>query len=214
VMGRPGVLLMDEPFSNLDQRLRDAVRAETLALIREMGATTIIVTHDPEDALRIADRIVLMRRGRIVQAGTAEEVYTRPANLYAARFFCDFNELPAMASGGQVESIFGSFSAGKSRDGTPVSDGTAMMLCIRPSSIVIGMPDLVARRLPDGASWVPGRVKARRFLGEVDMVEVAVAGLEKPLMQRIRAGAGPMAGTDVAVGLDASEVLVFEAADA
>ena len=63
---RPGVLLMDEPFSNLDRRLRDVVRDETAALLQETGATSIIVTHDPEDAMRIADRIVLMRAGRIV----------------------------------------------------------------------------------------------------------------------------------------------------
>ena len=56
VAPRPGVMLMDEPFSNLDRRLRDAVREETVALLREMGATTIIVTHDPEEAMRIADR--------------------------------------------------------------------------------------------------------------------------------------------------------------
>ena len=63
VAPRPGVMLMDEPFSNLDRRMRDAVREETVALLREMGATTIIVTHDPEEAMRIADRVVLMRAG-------------------------------------------------------------------------------------------------------------------------------------------------------
>jgi iron(III) transport system ATP-binding protein len=200
VAPRPGVLLMDEPFSNLDQRLRDAVRGETLALLREMGATAIIVTHDPEDAMRIADRIVLMRRGRIVQVGTAQEVYTRPASLYAARFFCDFNELPAIAHNGGVDSIFGRFSAGGARD------GAAMMLCIRPSSLVLDAPG--------PAHAVPGRVLSRRFLGEVDVVEVAVEGLEKPLVQRVRGGSGPRAGADVSVSLDASEVLVFAAADA
>src|SRR5206468_4545910 len=62
---RPGVLLMDEPFSNLDRRMRDAIRDETVAILRETRATTIVVTHDPEEAMRIADRIVLMRKGRI-----------------------------------------------------------------------------------------------------------------------------------------------------
>ena len=91
---RPGVLLMDEPFSNLDRRMRDAVRDETVAILRETGATTIVVTHDPEEAMRIADRIVLMRAGRIIQQGSSEELYSAPANLFAARFFCDFNEVP------------------------------------------------------------------------------------------------------------------------
>ena len=75
---RPGVLLMDEPFSNLDRRMRDAIRDETVAILRETGATTIVVTHDPEEAMRIADRIVLMRSGAIIQQGEAEEIYRAP----------------------------------------------------------------------------------------------------------------------------------------
>src|SRR3954470_13663740 len=77
---RPGVLLVDAPLSTLDRRLRDAIRDETVAILRETGATTVVVTHDPEEALRIADRIVLMQAGRIMQAGTAEEIYRRPAD--------------------------------------------------------------------------------------------------------------------------------------
>src|SRR3954464_8639086 len=75
VAPRPGVLLMDEPFSNLDRRMRDVIREETVAILRETGATTIVVTHDPEEAMLIADRIVLMQAGRIVQEGTAEDIY-------------------------------------------------------------------------------------------------------------------------------------------
>jgi iron(III) transport system ATP-binding protein len=208
VAPRPGVLLMDEPFSNLDQRLRDEVRTETLALIRELRATTIIVTHDPQDAMRLADRIVLLRKGRIVQAGTAAELYNHPVDLYAARFFCDFNELVATAGEGLVETPFGDFPLAGIAAGTPVS------VCIRPQSIVTGEPGLIQRRLPDGARWSPGRVISRRFLGEVDMVELAVAGLERPLMQRLRGGTAPAPGSDVAVTVEPQEVLVFEAAGA
>src|SRR3954471_3794126 len=93
VAPRPGVLLMDEPFSNLDRRMRDAIREETVAILRETGATTVVVTHDPEEAMRIADRIVLMRQGRIVQEGPAETLYREPVDIFAARFFCDFNEV-------------------------------------------------------------------------------------------------------------------------
>ncbi len=205
---RPRVLLMDEPFSNLDQRLRDDVRNETLALIREMGATTIIVTHDPDDAMRLADRIVLMRRGRILQAGTAEEVYRRPVDLYAARFFCDFNEIPALVRKGIAETVFGGFAVPDSPDGTAVS------VCVRPVSVITGAPRLLAQRSPVGAPWLPGRVRSRRFLGEVDVAELDVAGLDKPLSQRVRGGTAPPPGTDVAVSIDAQEVLVFPAADA
>ncbi|MGL4727879.1 MAG: ABC transporter ATP-binding protein [Bosea sp. (in: a-proteobacteria)] len=208
VAPRPGVLLMDEPFSNLDQRLRDEVRTETLALIRELRATTIIVTHDPQDAMRLADRIVLLRKGRIVQAGAASELYNHPVDLYAARFFCDFNELPAIAGDGLVETPFGDFPL------SGVLPGASVSVCIRPQSIITGQPDQIERRLPDGARWAPGRVMSRRFLGEVDMVELAVAGVERPLMQRLRGGTAPQPGADVAVSVEAQEVLVFEAAGA
>ena len=79
IVPRPGILLMDEPFSGLDSRLRDSVRADTLSVLRETGATALVVTHDPEEAMRISDRIVLMRRGRIVQQGSAQDLYDRPA---------------------------------------------------------------------------------------------------------------------------------------
>src|SRR5919205_2170261 len=114
---RPGVLLMDEPFSNLDRRMSDAIREETVAILREMGATTIVVTHDPEEAMRIADRIVLMRAGRIVQAGDAETIYRRPADLFAARFFCDFNEIPGTVRNGRVTCPVGMFPAPDLGDG-------------------------------------------------------------------------------------------------
>ncbi len=118
---RPGVLLMDEPFSNLDRRMRDLIRDETVAILRETGATTIVVTHDPEEAMMIADRIVLMRSGQIVQQGSAEEIYTRPVDLFAARFFCDFNEVEGVIEGGQVSTPVGVFAGpascrGRERD--------------------------------------------------------------------------------------------------
>jgi iron(III) transport system ATP-binding protein len=75
---RPGVLLLDEPFSNLDRHLRAKVRDETLAVLRETRATSIMVTHDAEEALQVADRIVMMRAGQIVQVGRPEDVFLRP----------------------------------------------------------------------------------------------------------------------------------------
>src|SRR5918997_3791500 len=114
---RPGVLLMDEPFSNLDRRMRDAIREETIAILRETGATTMVVTHDPEEAMMIADRIVLMRSGRIVQHGTAEDIYLRPKDLFAARFFCDFNEVEGVVRNGQVSTPVGVFPAPDLPDG-------------------------------------------------------------------------------------------------
>lgn len=83
---RPSILLLDEPFSSLDRRLRDEVRTETLAVLRETRASCVIVTHDPEEALALADRVMVMRQGRIVQIGTPEEIYKKPVDPQTAEF--------------------------------------------------------------------------------------------------------------------------------
>jgi iron(III) transport system ATP-binding protein len=123
---RPGVLLMDEPFSGLDSRLRDSVRADTLSVLREAGATAVIVTHDPEEAMRMADRIVLMRGGRILQEGRAEDLYDRPKSLFAARFFSALNELPGAIASGRVKTRIAEFPCGKE------PEGSSVVVAIRP----------------------------------------------------------------------------------
>ncbi len=90
----PKLLLLDEPFSSLDARLRHAVRDETRAILKERGATALFVTHDTGDALSIADRIVVLRQGRVQQEGAPPEVYHAPANAYVASFFGTCNFLP------------------------------------------------------------------------------------------------------------------------
>jgi len=114
---RPQVMLMDEPFSGLDQRLRDSVRAETLALLKETRATAMLVTHDPIEALELADRILLMRRGRLIQAGAPAHMYRHPADAEAARFFCDMNEMTGRVRAGQAETPLGTFAAPGRADG-------------------------------------------------------------------------------------------------
>ncbi len=197
VAPRPGVLLMDEPFSNLDRRLRDTVRDETMALLDEIGATSIIVTHDPEDAMRIADRIVLMRQGRIVQIGTGEELYRKPISLFAARFFCDLTEIDGTVVRGAVDTPIGRFPA----DG--LAEGAAAVVCVRPQGV---------RLVPRGFC-LPGRVVARRFLGEVDDLQIAVDGLDKPLTARFAQPGSVREGEDVGLDISTDEVLVFPSGD-
>ena len=192
---RPGVLLMDEPFSNLDRRMRDAIRDETVAILRETGATTIVVTHDPEEAMKIADRIVLMQSGRIVQEGSAEAIYRQPVDIFAARFFCDFNEVEGVSRGGRVDTPVGLFPA------PDLADGASAVVCIRPQGV----------RLAGAGFCLPGRLLSRRFLGEVDLVQVAVQGLENPLQARVRGPLPARPGEDVGVEIDPAEVLVFAA---
>ena len=198
VAPRPGVVLMDEPFSNLDRRMRDAVREETVALLREMGSTTLIVTHDPEEAMRIADRIVLMRNGTIAQQGQPQALYRNPADLEAARFFCDFNEIEAVVRKGRAETPLGAFDA----PGLP--DGSRAMVCIRQQGV----------RLRAAGFCLPGRVLARRFAGEVELLELAVSGLDAPLKARLRDIPAFLEGSDVGVEIDPHEVLVFGLPDA
>jgi iron(III) transport system ATP-binding protein len=193
IVPRPRVLLMDEPFSNLDSRMRDAVREETIALLRETGATAFIVTHDPEEAMRIADRIVLMRQGRIVQAGSGRDIYERPADVETARFFCDLNEIVGESDGTTAHTALGSFALPEGVSGKRV------IVAVRPQGVLLRAPDC----------GIPGRIIAHRFLGEVDHVDVAVQGLERPLRSRMRGAARWRAGQNVGVEIAPSEVLVF-----
>ncbi len=130
IVPRPQVVLMDEPFSGLDQRLRQSVRAETVAVLREMRATALLVTHDPEEALEIADRIVLMRAGRIVQAGNPYDLHDHPANLDAARFFSTADEITATVRRGKITTPLGTIAVPKLRD------GAAVTVLLRPDAII------------------------------------------------------------------------------
>ncbi len=134
IVPRPSVLLMDEPFSGLDKRLRDSVRDETLAVLRETRATAVVVTHDPEEAMRMADRIALLRKGRLVQVDRPEALYARPADLMAARFFSELNEFEGVAKGGDVETPFGRFPA------PGHGDGARLVVCIRQSGLLLHPP--------------------------------------------------------------------------
>ena len=194
VAPRPSVLLMDEPFSGLDKRLRDEVREETLNVLRQSHVTCVIVTHDPEEAWRMADRVALMRAGRMVQADTPEAIYRRPVDLFAARFFYDLNEIGGSVRAGKVGTLLGQFAAA----GLP--EGSQAIVAIRPQGI----------RITTAGIGVPARVERRQFLGVVDLVDFAVEGLERPLKGRIREPA-PAVKEEIGIEIDPAEVLVFAA---
>jgi iron(III) transport system ATP-binding protein len=195
VAPRPSVLLMDEPFSGLDRRLRDEIRSETVHVLRESRVTCLIVTHDPEEAMRMADRVALMRAGRLVQVGEPGPVYRRPADLFAARFFCEVNEVAGTVRGGMAETPVGRFAA------PGLAEGAAAVVTIRPQGIRVGSE----------GRGVPGRLETRRFLGEVELLEIVVNGVEEPLKARVREALSTSPGSDVGVIIDPGEVLVFAA---
>lgn len=191
---RPAVLLMDEPFSGLDSRLKDSIRADTLAILRHSRATAIVVTHDAEEAMRMADRIALLRDGRLVQIGTAEQLYLRPADLFAAGFFSEINIFSGRVRGGKIEMPLGNVPAGA------LSDGTGVRIAVRLSGIAVSLAE----------GTVPARVLSRRFLGVVELLELAVAGTDQTVRARIRAGQLPGGLRDVTVSANERDILVFE----
>ncbi|MES0882160.1 ABC transporter ATP-binding protein [Roseibium sp. SCP14] len=191
---RPGILLMDEPFSGLDKRLRDSVRDETLAVIRETRATCIIVTHDPEEAMRMGDKIALMRRGRLVQHGTAADLYKCPADLFAARFFSELNQLEGQVTSAGVETPVGVLAA------SGLTAGETVDVCVRPQGVLVNEA---------GLCGVRGRVRDKRFVGEVDLLTIVIEGTDQSLQARVRAGSPWETGMDVAVTTDPKDVLVF-----
>lgn len=194
---RPGVVLMDEPFSGLDAQLRESMREETLAIVRESRATCIVVTHDPEEAMRMGDVIALMRGGRVVQTGPAPELYRAPKDIFAARTFSDLNELPARVESGRAVTALGSFAA------SGFADGTEVIVCVRQGGI----------RLVKPAEGTLGRVLDTRFLGDVGLLEIAVDGLDGPILARVREADMPARGDEIGVSVDESAVLVFPAHD-
>jgi iron(III) transport system ATP-binding protein len=193
---RPAVVLMDEPFSGLDQRLRDNVRHETLILLKETRASAMLVTHDPVEAMGMADRILLMRRGRLVQAGTPDELYRHPADPEAARFFCDFNEVRGQVKGGKVLTALGEF------DASGLADGADALVMIRPQGI---------RRVRQGDKnrW-QGQVLDARFLGDFHDLSIQLQGMEQSLQVRVAAGEPVRKGDVLAFTIDNEHVLVFD----
>ena len=194
---RPAVVLMDEPFSGLDVQLRERLQEETKSLLRETRATSMIVTHHPDEAMRLADRIAVMRAGRIVQVGKARDLHRNPVDLFVARLFSEVNEIPWRVAGGALRTPFGTFVVPE------IAEGEGAILCIRQRAIRLGPVN-------EGR---PGRILDVRYLGDAAIVEVFVEGFEVPLKTRMRESEVPSGDGDVGVTIDPERVLVFPAED-
>jgi iron(III) transport system ATP-binding protein len=167
---RPPILLMDEPFSALDNRLRDGIRDETLDILKEEGTAVLLVTHEPEEAMRMADRIALMRDGRIVQEGAPFALYNEPVDKRVALFFSDINVVAGRVAGGAVETAFGRFPAPE------LGDGAAVEIVVRPQHVRLDFDRRGRGPLPTDRNGVPvrGRVVRARFVGNQSLVELAL----------------------------------------
>ena len=167
----PRVMLMDEPFSGLDNRLRDGIRDETLEILREAGTAVVLVTHEPEEAMRMADEIVLMRDGRIVQSGAPYNVYNAPVDKMAAAFFSEINIISGKVEGALTETPFGEFLA----PGVP--NGREVEIVIRPQHIRIDFDRQGRGPNPTPEDGVPakGTVMRARYIGHESLVEFSMA---------------------------------------
>jgi iron(III) transport system ATP-binding protein len=164
---RPRVMLMDEPFSGLDNRLRDGIRDATLQVLKAEGAAVLLVTHEPEEAMRMADEIALMRGGKVVQRGAPYNIYNTPVDLEAATFFSDINVIRGISKGALTVTPFGEFL-------TPgQSDGAAVDIGIRPQHLKIDF-DRAGRGpnpTPQDGAAAKGVVQRARYLGQNSLVE-------------------------------------------
>ncbi len=168
VAAMPKVMLMDEPFSGLDKRLRDEIRDQTLKLMKEEGTAVLLVTHEPEEAMRMADNIALMRNGQIVQQGAPYNIYNMPVDSKAAAFFSDINMLISKVRNGRTETPFGPFI-------TPgLMEGSEVEIIIRPQHLKIDFDRNGKGPNPTAQDGVPARgmVCSSRFLGKESIVEL------------------------------------------
>lgn len=167
---RPRVMLMDEPFSGLDNRLRDGIRDRTLELLKEEGTAVLLVTHEPDEAMRMADEIALMRQGRIVQKGAPYNVYNAPVDKAAAAFFSDIDVIRGTSHGALTATPFGDFLTPGHKDGAEVD------IVIRPQHLRIDF-DRGGRGpnpTPEDGTPARGTVVRSRYLGRESLVDFAM----------------------------------------
>jgi len=203
----PALLLLDEPLSALDARVRQSLRREVRDLQRRLGITTIMVTHDQEEALAMADRIVVMNHGVVEQVGTPVEVYTRPRSPFVARFVGQMNFIPATAceEPGRVRVGDTQF---RHLAREPLAPGTPVTLAIRPEEILVD-----AVTMP-GENRLLTRVRAVQFLGPFTRLSLTLPGaaggiLECDVAANAFAELRTAEGAELALGLRPEALRVF-----
>src|SRR5947207_11265201 len=168
----PGLLLLDEPLSALDALERLRLRGEIRALQQRLGVTTIMVTHDQEEALSMADVVVVMNQGRIEQVGTPQQIYRAPASAFVADFVGKVNVLSAVAEGAGRFRV-GSLLLHGGTGTEAVAPGTRVKLYLRPEDVLV---DGSVQNNPNAA---PGKVTKIEFLGAFCLVTVTLIGAEE-----------------------------------
>ncbi|MFJ8669157.1 ABC transporter ATP-binding protein [Streptomyces sp. NPDC093600] len=190
---RPRLLMLDEPLGQLDRGLRERLVVELRHLFGQLGTTVLAVTHDQGEAFALADRVVVMRDGRIAQTGTPLEVWQRPASEFVARFLGFDNVVAATVSGGAADTVWGKI---------PVPDGTAegaAKILVRAAGVRLGAP----------AEGLPCTVDARTFRGSHVAVLLRPADGGPVLEAECTLQEAPEEGATVGVTFAAGEVVVL-----
>ena len=202
---RPSIMLMDEPFSGLDNRLRDGIRDETLGILKDEGAAVLLVTHEPEEAMRMADEIALMRDGQIVQCGAPYNLYNAPVDLEAAAFFSDVNVISGTVQGALTETAFGQFLA----PGVP--DGAEVNIVIRPQHLKIDFDrgGKGPSPTPDHGVWARALVDRARFIGKESLVDFRMEGDGAILTASVPSVFLPQQGTPLWIAIRRDRCFVF-----
>jgi putative spermidine/putrescine transport system ATP-binding protein len=201
---RPDVLLLDEPLSNLDAKLRADVRVEIRELQQRLGLTTVMVTHDQEEALTMADRLVVMADGVIRQAGSQRDLYERPADRFVANFVGRSNFLEGSVSG----RVFTSRGGAVIRLGDRASADGPATFAIRPEQVALmGL----AQGAGNSVNSVQGRIATTSYLGSAIDIHVVLAGGEALIAQMANRGGAlmPRVGDEVLIGWPEEGGLIF-----
>jgi len=207
------LLLLDEPLCALDAKIGEELRLELRNIVKKLGLTAIHVTHNQEEAMSMADTIVVMNRGQIMQVGTPEEIYFNPANLFVAYFVgeanffeCKIKHHNAKAAAPEVTFLGRKFQF-SSVDTSKISAGTDKAIAVfRPEKLVL------SKRKPYHANFVKAKIESRRFLGEKVRYELS-CGSKRIIVRRLGFGKGFKTGDSVFVSFDESDALLFNCPD-
>jgi len=197
---KPHVLLMDEPFSNLDHRLRDQIRQSTIDILKQTSTTTIIVTHDPEEALQIADQIILMHQGKIIQSGTPKQLYFQPKTLFAARYFSDLNEIKTQIQDQQLHTIFGNIDIPKH-----LTSNNQIRCYFRPHQLRVN-------RIKTENS-LAAKIISSNFLGYSQLLKLKIEAEDKVLSAYVEYSQHYDQADTVYLSLDLSQCFFYESND-
>ncbi|MBX3496846.1 MAG: ABC transporter ATP-binding protein [Parvibaculum sp.] len=194
----PAAMLLDEPFASVDVTRRRSLREEARRTLKSAGVITLVVTHDPVEALEIADRIAVMEGGRIAQCATPEELYANPASALVASLFGEAQRFPATVSSGRAVTAYGSVPA------ADFHEGAAVEVIVRPEAVTLGAPNGAENTF---------LVNDLRFLGHdwLVLLSAAASPALEPLRARVTDPGALKIGAAASLDFDPQGTFVFAA---